>query len=177
MKKVAIFIDHENLVNTFHPAIRENYNIDVLLNRAKEEGRVIVAKVYVPFGPDSKGRNRYLFTFYDHGIEPVYTPSYSTGKSGPLKSLGDPMLTCDAMEILYERPAVNVFILCSGDKDIIPLLRKIVEHGKDVVVIGVAEATARALVDECKRLNVPLEDYGVLHQPILAHRVIRGGRP
>lgn len=166
MKKIAIFIDHENLVRSSQVLIKENYNINVLFSRAKEEGRVVLGKAYVPFIADTFKGNRMLYAFRTSGIDPVYTPSYRVGESGEMKSLGDSMLICDVMSCLYEHPAIDVFIICSGDKDIIPLLRKIAERGKDAVVIGVEPTSALALVKECDRLDFKFEDYLQLHKPI-----------
>lgn len=166
MKKVGIFIDHENLAYSSKDVIKEDYNIEVLLARAKEEGRVIMGKAYVPFLPDSSARNGKLYKFHKSGIDPVYTASYEIGRTGKSKSLGDSMLMCDVMESLYERPAIDVFVICSGDKDVIPLLRKIAEQGKDVVVIGVRPTSALALIEECRRLEFRFEDYLELHRPI-----------
>ncbi len=172
MKKVAIFIDHENMARCSETFIGETYNIGVLLDRGKEEGRVVVGKAYVPFVADTLGRSKYLYNFYKNGIEPVYTPSYKTGRDDGSKSIGDPLLLCDVMETLYEREIIDVFIICSGDKDIIPLIRKIAEKGKDCLVIGVAPASAQFLIEECNRLGFRFEDYAVLHKPIFKSNIV-----
>ena len=166
MKKVAIFIDHENLAHSSQVRIKESYNVSVLFGRAKEEGRVVLGKAYVPFIADTFKGDRMLYIFRRSGIDPIYTPSYPVGKSGEMKSLGDPMLICDVMSCLHERPIIDIFIICSGDKDMIPLLRKIAERGKDVVVIAVEQTSALALVKECARLDFRFEDYLQLHKPI-----------
>jgi len=170
MRKVAIFIDHENLVKTSEEILKEKYNIEALLEEARKEGQMIMGKAYVPFLPDSPAKNSYLYNFYKNGIEPVYSPSYSQSKNSQMKSLGDPMLICDVMQSLYEHPAIDVFFICSGDKDIIPLLRKIAQKGRDVVVIGVASRSAQALIEECEHLKFKFIDYEKIHRPIRKSR-------
>ncbi|MCD6318153.1 NYN domain-containing protein [Candidatus Aerophobetes bacterium] len=166
MKKVAIFIDHENLVHSSEKVIGEKYNIEVLLEEANKEGRVIIGKVYVPFLPDSFKRNSYLYNFHKNGIDPVYTPSYEQSNNGEVKSLGDPMLICDVMQSLYEYPQIDVFVICSGDKDMVPLIRKLAQMGKEVLVIGVAATSAQILINECSRLKFRYQDYQEMHRPI-----------
>lgn len=161
MRKVGIFIDHENLsLSLIETKKGRQYNIEALMERAREEGRVIVGKAYVPFLPNTPGRNNYDYKFYKNGVDPVYTPVYES------KSLGDPMLICDVMEILCENQNIDIFIICSGDKDVVPLLRKIAEKGKEAIVIGVGPTSAQILCEECDNLKFRFEDYLSLHRPV-----------
>ena len=68
------------------------------------------------------------------------------------------MLMCNALEALYKNPSIDVFVLVTCDKDFIPLLRKIAENEKEVIVIGM-EKYARFLRDECDRLGFAFLDY------------------
>ncbi|MCL6590765.1 MAG: NYN domain-containing protein [Firmicutes bacterium] len=53
------------------------------------------------------------------------------------KSSGDLELTVDALRVLYKNPEVNVFIIISSDRDIIPLLKAIKYENKVSYMISV----------------------------------------
>ena len=48
----------------------------------------------------------------------------------------DSLLVMDVMETLYEQPHMHTYIIISTDTDFIPLVRKLQQHGKIVVVYG-----------------------------------------
>ncbi|MFH1472461.1 MAG: NYN domain-containing protein [Nanoarchaeota archaeon] len=162
-KNVALFIDNDNLLINLHGM---RIDLNVIVDRIKQDNGVIVmGKSYITLNnEDNIDRKGNLF--YEHfkrGIEPVFTPKYNAGNENEKsKSLGDPMLFCDAMEILYEKPEIDTFVIVSGDKDMIPLIRHIAKKGKNVIVIGVDESTADALIKECNRLGFDFENYGAL---------------
>ena len=150
-RSVALFIDHYNILNGYG----KNYDYDVLVEAANKEGQMVFGRVYLLTDRSSK---EMLYEFFKRGIEPVYAPQYNT------KSLADPMLVCDIMQTLYERPFIETFVIVSGDKDFIPVIRKISEHGKRAIVIGVEGSTAPSLTDECTRLNFECCDYENLYR-------------
>ena len=160
MRGVALFIDHDNIDIECKRIGINNYNYAVLVEAANKEGRMVSGRVYLLTDRSSAGN---LYKFFEFGIEPVYAPRYKTGDEDKPKSLADPMLVCDIMQTLYERPFIETFIIVSGDKDFIPVLRKIAEHGKRAIVIGVADSTANPLINECKRLNFDFLDYTDIH--------------
>ena len=160
---VALFIDHYNILGGWRNVDRHDYNYDVLAEVASKAGRMVLGRVYLITDGTSGGK---LYKFFELGIEPVYTPQYGAGdKDKPKsKSLADPMMVCDIMQTLYERPFIETFVIASGDKDFIPVIRKISEHGKRAIIIGVEKSTAQALTAECARLNFKFLAYETLHR-------------
>jgi uncharacterized protein (TIGR00288 family) len=152
---VALFIDHYNILNGCKNKGIVDYNYDVLIEVAKKMGRIVFGRVYLLTGRESERR---LDEFFKRGIEPIYAPEYIK------KSLADPMIICDIMEVLYERPFIQTFIIVSGDKDFIPVIRKISEHGKSAIIIAVGNSTADAIIEECSRLNFKFLAYETIHR-------------
>ena len=158
---VALFIDHYNILNGCDNVGILGYNYDALAEVASEAGQTVLGRVYLITDISSGGK---LYKFFELGIEPVYTPQYGAGDKDTPKSLADPMMVCDIMQTLYERPFIKTFVIVSGDKDFIPVIRKISEHGKRAIIIGVERSTAQALTTECARLNFKFLTYETLHR-------------
>jgi len=164
---VALFIDHYNIFDGCKDIGIPDYNYEVLVEVANKAGRMVLGRTYLITDESSGGK---LYKFFEFGIEPVYAPQYRTGDEDETKSLADPMMVCDIMQTLYERPFVETFIIVSGDKDFIPVIRKISEHGKQVTIIGVEKITAKALTTECARLNFKFLAYETLHRDFKSSR-------
>ncbi len=158
---VALFIDHYNILDGCKKIGINNYNYAVLVEAANKEGQMVLGRVYLL---TDRSNVENLYKFFEFGIEPVYAPQYRTGDGDKSKSLADPMLVCDIMQTLYERPFIETFVIVSGDKDFIPVIRRIAEHGKRVIVIGVEASTADPLIEECNRLNFDFLDYTDMHR-------------
>ena len=159
---VALFIDHYNIHNGWKNVdITSQYNIEVLVEVASKAGQAALGRVYLVTDRSSGGM---LHKFFKFGIEPVYAPEYDNRDEDRPKSLADPMMVCDIMQTLYERPFIETFVIVSGDKDFIPVIRKISEHGKRAIIIGVEKSTAKSLTTECARLNFRFLAYETLHR-------------
>jgi len=158
---VALFIDHYNILDGCKKIGINNYNYAVLVEAANKEGQMVIGRVYLL---TDRSNVENLYKFFEFGIEPVYAPQYRTGDEDKSKSLADPMLICDIMQTLYERPFIKTFIIVSGDKDFIPVIRRIAEQGKRVIVVGVEGSTADPLIKECNRLHFDFLDYTDMHR-------------
>ena len=164
---VALFIDHYNILDGCSNVGIPGYNYDVLVEVASNAGQMVLGRVYLVTDRSSAGM---LHKFFGFGIEPVYAPNYETGAKDKKKSLADPMLVCDIMQTLYERPFIETFVIVSGDKDFIPVIRKISEHGKRAIIIGVENSTAKSLTTECARLHFRFLAYETMHRDIKSPR-------
>ncbi len=158
---VALFIDHYNILDGCSNVGIPGYTYDVLVEVASKAGQMVLGRVYLVTDRSSAGM---LHKFFEFGIEPVYAPEYKTGDGEKRKSLADPMMVCDILQTLYERPFIETFVIVSGDKDFIPLIRKIAEHGKRAIVIGVEGSTSYSLIKECDRLHFDFLDYSDIHR-------------
>jgi hypothetical protein len=80
----------------------------------------------------------------------MYVPAYHYGeggkqKGGAIKNSVDMFLCINAMKMLYSHPNIQTFVLVTGDRDFVPLIKTIREFGKRAVVIGVAGAASAHL--------------------------------
>jgi len=162
MRGVALFIDHYNILDGCSKDIGL-YNFDVLVEVANKEGQMVFGRVYLL---TDRSNNKMLYEFFKRGIEPIYSPEYPKKNENDSKSLADPMMVCDIMQTLYERPFIETFVIVSGDKDFIPAIRKISEHRKRAIVIGVEGSTADSLIDECNRLHFDFLNYIDIHRDL-----------
>lgn len=148
---VGLFIDWDNLaISTAVDFAGAVPDVRAIVKAAQRFGTVLVARAYAEWNVSSE-----RLSVYRAGIEPVYAPTFrfesdssSTGSRG--KSLADPCLVTDCIDTLHLMPEINVFVLVSGDKDLIPIVRLAQLRGKRVVVIGpdYAAAILRDMADE-----------------------------
>jgi len=57
-------------------------------------------------------------------------------------SSSDILLSIDAMEMLLTRPELDMFVIVGGDRDYLPVVRRIREHLKRVVLVGFKDSTS-----------------------------------
>lgn len=160
---IALFIDHDNIQLSCKEAIDESYDFYVLIDACNKYGRIVLSKVYLNgtrWGPKQH-------ELYRRGFEIVYFPCYKDGNGETRKSLTDPIIICDAIKTLYENPHIDTFIIASGDKDFVPLIRFISQYSvpKRIIVIAVNKCTSKLVIDECSRLpHAIFLDYIILHR-------------
>jgi uncharacterized LabA/DUF88 family protein len=143
---VAVFIDFENIYISVVSEYEVNPDFDALIDKAEEFGRVAVAQAYADWTPYS----HYINSLHAHQIDPMYVPAYHYGEGGnrkgaAIKNSVDMFLCINAMKMLYSHPNIQTFVLVTGDRDFVPLIRTIREFGKRAVVIGVAGAASSHL--------------------------------
>lgn len=143
---VAVFIDFENVYVGVRDKLDANPNFEIIMERCNDFGRCILARAYA----DWYRYPRITSALYANNIEPMYVPTYyydkDAGRTGrPIKNSADMNLCIDAMRTLFTMPALKTFVLVTGDRDFIPLVHAIRQHGKDVVIIGVGGAASSHL--------------------------------
>src|SRR3954464_11764615 len=111
-KNIALFIDFE----TIHS---EELDVEKLVERLKERGRLIVKKAYGDWGRFIRVKQTMLF----NSVELVELPA--VGYRG--KNSSDIKLTIDALETAFHRPYIDTFVVVSGDSDFTPLISKLRE--------------------------------------------------
>src|SRR5215211_9409674 len=65
------------------------------------------------------------------------------------KNAVDIRLAIDAMELIFTRPDVGVFVLVAGDGDYTPLAQRLRELGKQLIGVGTQVSANRRLVSIC----------------------------
>ncbi len=148
---VGLFIDWDNLaISTAVDMAGAVPDVRAIVKAAQKFGTVLVARAYAEWNVSSE-----RLSVYRAGVEPVYAPTFrfeseTAGSGSKGKSLADPCLVTDCIDILHLMPEINTFVLVSGDKDLIPIVRLAQLRGKKVGVIGpdFAAAILRDMADE-----------------------------
>lgn len=158
---LAVFIDFENLAIGFErdrPAAgargrktEERLDVEAILERLVEKGKVILKRAYADWGRFEKYRE----PMHDSGVQMMEIPE--RGKTG--KNHADIQLCVDAMDICYSKEHVDTFVIVSGDSDFTPLVGKLKENGKSVIGLGMKESTSDLLASSCDEF-IYYEDLG-----------------
>jgi uncharacterized protein (TIGR00288 family) len=137
---LAIFIDFENLALGFQGR-RDRFEIERVLERLVEKGKVVVKKAYCDWSRFSG----YTAPLHEAAIELIEIPRRSqTGKNS-----ADIRLCVDAMDLAYSKEHIDTFVVVSGDSDFSPLVSKLKELGKHVIGLGMQDSTSELLRDNC----------------------------
>jgi uncharacterized protein (TIGR00288 family) len=139
-RTLAVFIDFENLAIGFKQR-RGDFNMNTILERLVEKGKVIVKKAYA----DWSEYKSYTKQLHEAAIELIEIPRRSmTGKNS-----ADIRLVVDAMDLAWSKEHIDTFVIVSGDSDFSPLVSKLKENGKHIIGIGMKESTSHLLADNC----------------------------
>ena len=153
MKKIAIFVDVQNIYYTTRQAYGRQFNYRKLWQQISAEGAIVSATAYAIHRGDDKQRQ-----FQDalkHIGFTVKLKPYIQRSDGSAKGDWDVGITIDVMEAAH---AVDTVVLLSGDGDFDLLLQKI---KKDYAVVtevyGVPALTANSLIDAASSYH-PIEE-------------------
>jgi uncharacterized protein (TIGR00288 family) len=140
-RSLAVFVDLENLAMGFQNQRKSKFDIQKVLERLVEKGKLIVKKAYA----DWNRYQNYTAPFHEAAIELIEIPKRSqTGKNS-----ADIRLVVDAMDLAWSKPHVDTFVIVSGDSDFSPLVSKLKENGKHVIGLGMKGSTSDLLRDNC----------------------------
>jgi uncharacterized LabA/DUF88 family protein len=145
---LAVFIDWENIYISTVTEYGAKPNVSAILEKAREYGRVVSATAYADWTDgDFRGAPP---TLYSNGISPRYISAryFPGGRSQKRRTNSiDVMLAVECSDFLHYHPQVDTYVLVTGDGDFIPLVSLLRSRGKNVVVIGVSEATSYHLIE------------------------------
>ncbi|HZF09020.1 MAG TPA: NYN domain-containing protein [Thermoanaerobaculia bacterium] len=140
-KKIALFCDLENIALGVRDSEVAKFDINLVLERLLEKGKIIVKKAYA----DWERYSDYKRPFHEAAIELIDIPQkYYSGKNS-----ADIKMVVDAMDLSYSKEHLDTFVLLSGDSDFSPLVSKLKENNKYVIGIGVKNSSSNLLVDNC----------------------------
>jgi len=138
---IAVFIDYENLAIGARDSKWGHLNIDLILKRLLEKGRIVYKRAYCDW---SQYRTD-VRDFHSRGIELIDIPrSKMSGKNS-----ADIRMVVDALDLCYSKEHIEIFALLSGDSDFSPLVSKLKENHKRVIGSGVRNSTSGLLVASC----------------------------
>ena len=139
--KIALFIDFENIAIGVIDAKYKKFEIDLLLERLLEKGKIVAKRAYCDWDkfPDYKRE------LHEAAIELIEIP----GRSYSGKNSADIRMAVDAMDMCYSKEHIDVFVVASGDSDFSPLVSKLKENDKYVIGVGVKNSSSDLLIDNC----------------------------
>ena len=143
MKKIAIFVDVQNIYYTTRQAYARQFNYRKLWQRVSAEGEIVSATAYAIYRNDDK-QIKFQQALKHIGFTIKLKP-YIQRSDGSAKGDWDVGITIDVMEKARE---VDTVILLSGDGDFDLLLEKIKrDYAVCAEVYGVPALTANSLID------------------------------
>jgi uncharacterized protein (TIGR00288 family) len=138
---IAVFVDYENLAIGARDSRWRHLNIDLILKRLLEKGRIVYKRAYCDW---SQYRSD-VRDFHARGIELVDIPrSKMSGKNS-----ADIRMVVDALDLCYSKDHIEIFALLTGDSDFSPLVSKLKENDKRVIGCGVKNSTSGLLMSSC----------------------------
>jgi len=140
-KRIAVFIDFENVAMGVRESKHGNFDIDLVLKRLVEKGKIMVKRAY----SDWHRYSEFKRAFHQAAIELIDVPQ--TRYSG--KNSADIRMVVDALDLSYQKEHIDTFVLVSGDSDFSPLVSKLRENGRYVIGMGVKQSSSDLLVNNC----------------------------
>lgn len=145
-ERAAIFVDYENLFRTLghsadggaspSPIISEM--IEALQRSLLEERQTqsAVTRAYADFASLENVGERVQRSLYLQGVEPHFVPRARAEEAV------ETQLCVDAMDLLHHRSDVSTFVLLTGRRIYLPLVRMFKRYGRSVLVVGLDEPAA-----------------------------------
>jgi uncharacterized LabA/DUF88 family protein len=153
LKKVAVFVDVQNMYYTTKQAYGRNFDYNAFWARATAEREVVQAIAYAIDKGDEKQR-QFQNILRAIGFAVKLKP-YIQRADGSAKGDWDVGITLDVMDFSAQ---ADIVVLASGDGDFDLLVQRIIAKYKvDVEVYGVAQLTADSLVRAASRF-MPIEN-------------------
>ena len=143
MKKIALFVDVQNIYYTTRQAYGRQFNYQELMNRISAEGKIVSAIAYAIHRGDEK-QLKFQNALRQLGFTVKLKP-YIQRRDGSSKGDWDVGIAIDVLEAAKD---IETVILLSGDGDFDLLLEKIEkDYGVSTEVYGVPALTARSLIE------------------------------
>lgn len=152
MKKVALFVDVQNIYYTNREAFNCNFDYNTFWDRATSNREVLKANAYAIHRNDEK-QKQFQNILRGIGFEVKLKP-YIQRSDGSTKGDWDVGIAIDVMEWAQK---AEVIVLASGDGDFALLADKVREdYGVTVEVYGVEQLTAASLINAASKF-IPIK--------------------
>ena len=153
MKRIAIFVDVQNIYYTTRQAYGRQFNYRKLWQQISDEGEIISATAYAIHRNDDK-QLKFQDALKHIGFTVKLKP-YIQRSDGSAKGDWDVGIAIDVMETAKD---VDTVVLLSGDGDFDLLLKKVKkDYAVSAEVYGVSALTANSLIDSASIYH-PIED-------------------
>tara|TARA_B100000902_G_scaffold262838_1_gene249049 strand:- start:4 stop:603 length:600 start_codon:yes stop_codon:yes gene_type:complete len=147
MKKIAVFVDVQNIYYTVKDTFGCNFNYRKLWDKLSADGEIVVANAYAidRNDPQQRGFQKALDAI---GFKLKLKP-FIQRSDGSAKGDWDVGIAIDVMDSVtaMEGP-IDTVVLLSGDGDFDRLLTRVSQSNKvETVIYGVEALTAKSLID------------------------------
>lgn len=143
MKKIAIFVDVQNIYYTTRDSYGRQFNYRKLWQQLCTEGEIISATAYA-IARNDDSQIKFQDALRHIGFEVKLKP-YIQRRDGSAKGDWDVGITID---ILEAAKGVDTIVLLSGDGDFDLLLQKVkTDYAVTTEIYGVPELTANSLIN------------------------------
>ncbi|HHJ36531.1 MAG TPA: NYN domain-containing protein [Gammaproteobacteria bacterium] len=143
MKKIALFVDVQNIYYTTRDIYHRSFNYRQFWQEIDAQGEIVIANAYAIYRNDDK-QKKFQDALRHIGFDVKLKP-YIQRSDGSAKGDWDVGITIDVMEAAKE---VDTVILLSGDGDFDLLLHKVQkDYGVTTEVYGVPALTANSLIE------------------------------
>ena len=154
MKKIAIFVDVQNIYYTTRDTYGRQFNYREFWKRISTQGDIVVANAYAIHRGDDK-QKKFQDALKHIGFTVKLKP-YIQRSDGSAKGDWDVGITIDVMQVAKD---VDTVILLSGDGDFDLLLKKIKnDYNVTAEVYGVPALTANSLINAASSYHRIEED-------------------
>ena len=149
MKKIALFVDIQNIYYTTRQAYQRQFNYRELWQQLSNQGVIVLANAYAIARQDDQ-QHKFQKALKHIGFDVKLKP-FIQRSDGSAKGDWDVGITIDVLE---HAPNVDVVCLLSGDGDFDLLLQKVAaKHGIETWVYGVEQLTAQSLIYSASRFQ------------------------
>jgi uncharacterized LabA/DUF88 family protein len=153
MKKVALFVDVQNIYYTTRQAYRRHFDYNAFWAAATAHRQVVKAFAYAIQRNDEK-QKQFQNILRGIGFELKLKP-FIQRSDGSAKGDWDVGITLDVIDYAGQ---VDVIVLASGDGDFDLLVKKVIaDFAVSVEVYGVPQLTAASLMQAASRF-IPIEE-------------------
>lgn len=148
-KKIAIFVDVQNIYYTTRDTFGRQFNYREFWQKISQEGDIVVANAYATQRSDDQ-QHKFQKALKHIGFNVKLKP-FIQRRDGSAKGDWDVGITIDVMEAAAN---ADVVVLLSGDGDFDLLLQKIMlRDGVTTVVYGVTALTANSLINSASEFS------------------------
>jgi uncharacterized LabA/DUF88 family protein len=153
VKKIAVFVDVQNIYYTTRQAYGRQFDYRKLMKRIETEGEIVSATAYAIHRNDEK-QLKFQNALKHIGFTVKLKP-YIQRSDGSAKGDWDVGIAIDVLEVAKD---VDTVILLSGDGDFDLLLEKIKkDYATNTEVYGVPALTANSLI-EAANIYHPIDE-------------------
>ncbi|WP_200810616.1 NYN domain-containing protein [Oceanospirillum multiglobuliferum] len=155
MKKIAIFVDVQNIYYTTRQAYGRQFNYRKFWQKISAQGEIVIANAYAIHKGDDQ-QLKFQSALKHIGFNVKLKP-FIQRSDGSAKGDWDVGITIDVLETASQ---VDCIILLSGDGDFDLLLNKIQhKYGVEAQVYGVPALTASSLIEASSEFHAITEAF------------------